>query len=81
MGRLALASTTEFAMMELVFVACLLSAPDRCEERSLQYVDVPSVMTCVMGAQPQLAEWAEAHPNWRVARWKCRTPGYQERSI
>ncbi|WP_245841024.1 hypothetical protein [Puniceibacterium sediminis] len=29
-------------------------------------------MTCMMGAQPELAKWANEHPNWQVARWKCQ---------
>ncbi|MBK0399874.1 hypothetical protein H0I76_11790 [Limibaculum sp. M0105] len=65
-------------MIELVFVACLLSAPDRCEEKALQFVDV-SHMACLMGAQPQLAEWTESHPKWRIARWSCRIPGAKQR--
>lgn len=59
-------------MIELVFVACLLNDPGRCEEKGLQFVEVPSPMACMMGAQPQLAMWAEQHPRWRVASWKCR---------
>lgn len=76
-----MASMTETAMIELVFTACLLAAPDRCEERALQYVDIRSPMACVMGAQPELAKWVEAHPKWRVARWACRAPGVPERNI
>lgn len=64
-------------MIELVFIACLLSAPDRCEERSLQYVNVSSPMACMMGAQPELARWLESHPRWRVTRWSCRVPSFE----
>lgn len=62
------------AMIELVFVACLLAAPDRCEEKALQFNDLTHT-ACVTGAQPQLARWSESHPKWTIARWTCRTPG------
>jgi hypothetical protein len=28
-------------------------------------------MACLVGSQPQLAEWAGVHPHWRVTRYKC----------
>ena len=62
-------------MIELVFIACLISSPDRCEERGLQFINVPSPMACMMSAQPQLARWAERNPKWEVARWRCRFVG------
>jgi hypothetical protein len=34
-------------------------------------------MTCMIGAQPELAKWVEEHPNWKVSRWSCR---YVDRS-
>lgn len=58
-------------MVELLFVVCLGASPAMCEERSLLYQDI-SPMTCLMGAQPALAEWVAGHPKWTVARWSCR---------
>ena len=58
-------------MIELVFVACLVSAPTECQEQSLLDTDI-SPMTCMMAAQPQLAQWAEQHPTYTVGRWSCR---------
>lgn len=58
-------------MIELIFVTCLVTAPTECRERHLQFIDV-SVMECMMGAQPQLAEWAVQNPKWQVGRWKCQ---------
>lgn len=58
-------------MIELIFVACLATAPDQCQERSLLYTDI-SPMTCVMGAQPELAKWTRTHPAFTVSGWKCR---------
>jgi hypothetical protein len=58
-------------MVELLFVACLVTDPDACRERSLLYTDITPI-TCLMGAQPRLAEWVETHPNFAVKSWKCR---------
>lgn len=58
-------------MIELLFVACLSTAPDECREQSLLYTDV-TPMACMMGAQPQLAEWTNQHPGYTIERWKCR---------
>lgn len=60
-------------MIELVFLVCLNTAPDVCEERSLLFVDV-SPMTCMMGAQPELAKWTATHQRWHIERWSCRIP-------
>lgn len=57
-------------MIELVFVACLATS-NECQEKSLIYTDV-TPMTCLMAAQPELAKWAESHPNFRIASWKCQ---------
>lgn len=61
-------------MIELVFLACLSSQPEICEEKALQFTDL-SLMTCLMGAQPQLALWQGDHPGWTVQRWTCRVTG------
>lgn len=58
-------------MIELVFLACLSATPGACQEQSLLYTDV-SPMTCVLGAQPELAKWVESHPKYTVARWRCQ---------
>ncbi|SFK00923.1 hypothetical protein [Celeribacter neptunius] len=57
-------------MIELLFVACLSTSPDACEERSLLFTDI-TPMTCMMGAQPELAKWTEQHPAYTVSRWSC----------
>lgn len=58
-------------MIEIVFVACLIGAPDQCSERHMPpFIDI-SVMQCVMGAQTHLAQWAERNPEYRIVRWQC----------
>jgi hypothetical protein len=59
-------------MIELVFVACLVAAPDACEERSLADLAHSHPLACAVQAQPQLAAWAEQHPGYRVVAWRCR---------
>ena len=65
-------------MIELLFVACLNTAPGVCEEKSLLFTDI-TPMVCMMGAQPELAKWTESHAKWHVSQWKCRTANLTER--
>ncbi len=58
-------------MIELLFVTCLSVSPTDCQERSMLFTDI-TPMTCMMGAQPEMAKWATQHPKWQVARWKCQ---------
>jgi hypothetical protein len=67
-------------MIELLFLACLSASPASCEERSLLYTDV-TPMTCMLGAQPELARWAESNPRWIVGRWKCRYVNIAEQDV
>lgn len=60
-------------MIELAFIACLSAEPSACERKSL-LLDNMSPMTCMMTAQPLLADWVGTHPKWKVARWSCRVP-------
>lgn len=61
-------------MIELAFVACLIAEPSTCEDKAMQFVDVP-MTACVMAAQPLLAAWASEHPGWAIRRWACRSAG------
>lgn len=65
-------------MIELLFVACLSTAPDECRERSLVFTDV-TPMACLMGAQPELAKWIASHPNQQIKNWRCRAVTFEER--
>ena len=59
-------------MIELVFVACLLSPQEFCDERHVLHLPDIGIMDCMMTAQPQMAKWVEAHPNYKITSWKCR---------
>ncbi|MGB3243545.1 MAG: hypothetical protein WBB25_03350 [Sulfitobacter sp.] len=65
-------------MIELLFVVCLASDPNQCRQRSLVFTDV-SPTQCLMGAQPELANWIATHPNQQIKSWKCRTVSFVER--
>ncbi|EYD74840.1 hypothetical protein Rumeso_03607 [Rubellimicrobium mesophilum DSM 19309] len=58
-------------MIELVFVVCLTAAPNTCEHHAMQFMDL-TVMACMSGAQPQLAQWVGDHPSWRIQSWSCQ---------
>ncbi len=67
-------------MIELLFVACLSTAPDQCQERSLVFTGITPVQ-CLMGAQPELAKWATSHPNQDIKSWRCRTVSFAEQDV
>lgn len=62
-------------MIELAFVVCLKTMMHLCEERSIAYLPEISLMGCMIGAQPQLAEWSLTHPELRITRWACQVQG------
>lgn len=66
-------------MIELIFTACLLVEVDTCREDRLVYTGIAPT-TCMAGAQAQLARWADGHPRWAIARWRCVpvAPGSKE---
>lgn len=64
-------------MIELLFVACLATDPLECRQRSLVFTGI-TPMTCMMGAQPELARWTVENPKFRVTQWKCRVVSYAE---
>ena len=66
-------------MIELIFVACLATEPAQCENKALQFAEDLTPMACLMGAQPQLAQWTNQHPKWRIKSWKCQTLNLAER--
>lgn len=67
-------------MIELLFVTCMASAPDQCQDRSLSFMDM-GLMTCMVHGQGALAEWLETHPKEKVQEWKCRPAGLRQVKI
>jgi hypothetical protein len=64
-------------MIELIAVVCSVLSTVSCVEKSLGVYSSEDVtlMQCMMGGQFELARWAEAHPNWSIARWHCQAAG------
>lgn len=65
-------------MIEVFFVACLLTSPDDCQPRSMVFAE-GTQRTCMMQAQPELAKWAAEHPAYTIKSWKCRPVNPYER--
>lgn len=68
-------------MIELFFVTCLISEPQRCTEHSLLFEQRNGIQTCLFLGQNELARWVAAHPDDQVVEWKCRLPGAGDISI
>jgi hypothetical protein len=63
-------------MIELALIACLAAEPTKCKDVGLIFdSEAVTPMQCLMGAQPEIAKWVEAHPRWQVKRWSCRPAG------
>ena len=65
-------------MIELFFVTCLISDPQRCTEHSLLFEPRNGLFTCMLEGQHELARWVKAHPNDQVTAWKCRIADERE---
>lgn len=61
-------------MIELVFVACLLTG-SACEERVQALLPDSGLMGCMLTAQQQLAQWTDRNPGYRIKRWSCSFAG------
>lgn len=70
----------DLPMIELLFVACLSGEPQSCRDRSMVFTSDIGLMGCMMGAQAQLAKWAQSHPGQSISGWKCRMAGVDGRA-
>lgn len=64
--------------IELVVTVCLLAQPSVCEERHFPFFNESSLFTCMVRAQPYLADWALSNRRWTVKTWTCRDLKDQE---
>jgi hypothetical protein len=67
-------------LVDLILLACTLAAPSACREHHLMFQTAGSLQGCMMQAPPYLARWAEEHPSFRVARWRCAWPDQEEQN-
>ena len=61
-------------MVELVLLACLLKAPERCETFHLPVARETSLPQCVWQSQLRAAQWSADHPDWVVRKFGCEMP-------
>jgi hypothetical protein len=58
--------------MELIVIACLLSAPDDCRAHRLRLsLEGGNVAHCIYRSPPRVAQWQAMHQNWKVRSWHC----------
>ncbi|MEM1383491.1 MAG: hypothetical protein AAF713_14510 [Pseudomonadota bacterium] len=58
--------------MELIVIACLLSAPNDCREhRLLLTLDGMDAGQCLYSSLPRIARWQVMHRKWKVKSWHC----------
>lgn len=69
------------SMVELIVVVCSMLSPGACSEKHFLFETVGSLNTCMMQAQPYLAQWAGEHPNDRIAKWRCAWPEQEGKSL
>lgn len=68
-------------IVHIILTVCTLSMPERCEERRLRLEWSGTLTRCVMDAEPYIAEWTDAHPNWRAERWRCVYPENEDEKV
>lgn len=62
-------------MVELLFIVCLATAPDRChQERPAFLGPYPHPLSCMREGQFHAVAWQTDHPGWTVRRWTCAPP-------
>ncbi len=62
-------------MYELVFIACLIAQPAKCEEFRIPFQEPMGAAQCIWRSQMHLAQWTESHPEWVLRKWSCQLPG------
>lgn len=65
--------------VELIVAVCLTADPDVCSERRFQFFEGGSLFTCMVRAQPFLAEWSTQNREYTVKTWTCGYPGERDR--
>lgn len=59
-------------MVTLVLTVCLISAPEKCREETVQLREAGSLTQCMSQSIMYIAEWSEQHPALRVKKWRCK---------
>jgi hypothetical protein len=67
--------------VDLIVLACSLVNPTACREHHLVFQTAGSLRSCVLQAEPYLAQWVSQHPDQRIARWRCAWPDQEDGDI
>lgn len=60
-------------MFELILTVCTIVAGASCrEENPIQLHEHVGMMGCLVASQVEGAKWAEAHPNYYIAKYTCQ---------
>jgi hypothetical protein len=62
-------------IVDLIVAACLMQAPQTCQEAHLRFQAGRSLQDCMFQAMPEVAKWAGEHPQWHVTRFHCEWLG------
>lgn len=68
-------------IVELIVMVCSLLNPNACSEKRFAFESAGSLEACQRQAQPYLAQWAEEHPNDRVASYRCAWPDQDGKNL
>jgi hypothetical protein len=68
-------------LVDLILLACALANPSSCHEYHLLFQTSGSLQSCMMQAQPYLAQWVGEHPAYQVTRWRCAWPDQEDGKI
>ena len=58
-------------IIDIIFTACLLATPTKCETVRMAQEDYRTPYACAMKAQALVAEYLKDHPQWFVQRYGC----------
>jgi hypothetical protein len=58
-------------MTEVIILACLISAPEQCEDVILKVDARGGAENCQWVGQLTVVEWAGQHPEYQIKGWKC----------
>lgn len=66
-------------LIELVVAMCLITDPGTCKEQHFYFTEHTSLMSCMMQAQPFLADWTRTNGQWKIEEWHCENPATKDR--
>lgn len=65
-------------MVDLILTVCAIANPQACQDRHVLFESSGSLRSCMMQAEPYLAQWEAQHPGLRVAKWSCQWPDQEK---